>query len=210
LEDFIMSRGFRIHVLALMVFAIAMPALAQETSGARVSGFFSGAFGEGATNIGVGGSAGYRFTPHIGLDFEVLALPGLEFDDTNTSGRGVAFLTNFVTEFPSGASWLTPYVQGGGGIANVTQGLNLPFLDRGDGRFPMPRGFGQVADIIDDIRGNLRRRAETSLALSVGGGVDFGIWRGLAVGPTITYMRLFGSFEDIDLTRVGAKATYRF
>ena len=53
-------------------------------------------------------------------------------------------------------------------------------------------------------------RSETNLALSVGGGIDFSIWRGLAVGPNITFMKFFGSARDIDLTRIGARASYRF
>ena len=52
-------------------------------------------------------------------------------------------------------------------------------------------------------------RSETSLALSIGGGVDFSIWRGLAVGPNITFMKFFGS-QDVDLTQIGVRTTYRF
>jgi opacity protein-like surface antigen len=53
-------------------------------------------------------------------------------------------------------------------------------------------------------------RADTSVALTIGGGVDFAVWRGLSVGPNISYLKLFGSLRDIDLTRIGGRASYRF
>ena len=40
-------------------------------------------------------------------------------------------------------------------------------------------------------------------------GVDFSIWRGLAIGPNITFMKFLGN-RDTDLTRIGARASYRF
>jgi len=44
----------------------------------------------------------------------------------------------------------------------------------------------------------------------VGGGVDFRVWEDLSVGPNITFTKLFGNFRDIELTRIGARASYRF
>jgi opacity protein-like surface antigen len=200
--------------LSVLALGLAMPVDAQEREGARISGFYSGAIGEGETNIGAGGSVGYRFTPRFGFDFEAVALPDFEIDDRGGDGRGVAFLSNFVTEFPSPAAWLTPYIQGGGGVANMRFGSSYEYEDF-DGRpFALPnRGRRGVRPVIpDDVR--LTRitggRSETSLALSVGGGVDFSIWRGLAVGPNITFMKFFGGSQDIDLTRIGARASYRF
>ena len=212
-----MSHGSKIFVLSLIACGLAAPLRAQENSGARISGFYAGALGEGETNAGAGGSVGYRFTPRMGFDFEVLALPDLELDNSGLDGRGVAFLTNFVTEFPSPASWLTPYIQGGGGVANIRQGSNLERLeidDRGNRRFPTPvRGNrGPVPNRLDGtaVLPIVARRSDTSLALTVGGGVDFGLWRGFAVGPNITYMKFFGSYQEIDITRLGARASYRF
>jgi opacity protein-like surface antigen len=195
------SQRFSILWAALIAFAMVSPVAAQETGGAVISGSFAGAFGEGATNIGVGGSAGYRFTPRFGLNFEALALPDFDVEGSRSSGRGVAFLSHLVAEFPGAVRWLTPYVEGGGGVANIRSSGSF-FFDR-DGRMSHadPRSF---------LRHDGRSASGTSLALSVGGGVDFSIWRGLSVGPAITYMRLFGGLEDLDLTRIGAKATYRF
>ena len=125
----------------------------------------------------------------------------------------MAFLCNFVTEFPSPARWLTPYVQGGGGIANVRHSADFFFEDR-DGRrtlAPNRNRRGMPQAIPDDTR--LVRvasgRSETNLALSVGGGVDFSIWRGLAAGPNITFMKFIGGAEDID-SRHRRTATYGF
>jgi hypothetical protein len=207
-----MSQGLRMFVFVVIACGLAMPAGAQEHDGARISGFYAGAIGEGETNVGAGGSVGYRFTPHFGFDFEALALPDFKIDDRG-DGRGVAFLTNFVTEFPSPASWLTPYIQGGGGVANLRFGSMFEYEDRDGRRIGLPtRGRrGGPPVVIDDMR--LVRvnggRSETNLALSIGSGVDFSIWRGLAVGPNITFMKFFGG-QDTDLTRIGAKASYRF
>ena len=56
-------------------------------------------------------------------------------------------------------------------------------------------------------RADARKRI---VALSVGGGVDFTLWRGLAAGPNITFMKFIGGADDIDLTRIGVRTTYRF
>lgn len=201
-----MSQRFRSAAFVLMACALAAPAWAQE-SGTRLSAFFGGTLGEGQTNIGAGGTVGYRFTPRIGFDLQALALPDLTLDDSGAEGRGVAFLTNFVTEFPSPARWLTPYVEGGGGVANISQSFSSRALRENDPRV-FPRRRGNIAPIADNSID--RRRSETDLALTVGGGIDFAIWRGLAVGPNITYLKLFGSAQDRDLTRIGGRATYRF
>ena len=86
-----MSHGSKIFVLSLIACGVAAPLRAQENSGARISGFYAGALGEGETNVGAGGSVGYRFTPRMGFDFEVLALPDLELGNSGLDGRGVAF-----------------------------------------------------------------------------------------------------------------------
>ena len=207
-----MVQAFRFAMVLALVCGFAARAQAQE--GARISGFYAGALGEGDTNTAAGGAVGYRFTPRFGFDFESLALPDFEVDDRG-NGRGVAFLTNFVTEFPSPARWLTPYIQGGGGVANLRFGSTFEYEDLDGRRFPVPtrnnRRGTPVPPNIDDMRvvriGGAR--SETNLALSVGGGVDFAIWRGLSLGPNITFMKFLGG-QDTDLTRIGAKASYRF
>ena len=208
-----MSQHLRFVMLVLIMCGLTSTVFAQQ-SGARLAGSYAGAFGEGETNIAAGGAVGYRFTPRLGFEFEAFALPDLEFDDTGDSGRGVAFLTNFVAEFPSPAHWLTPYVQGGGGVATFSQSgvfMANGIGQRGElgrGRFgrPDPRG-NLLGDRVSEID---RRRSETGVALSVGGGVDFTVWRGLAVGPAISFLKLFGNVTDRDLTRIGLRTSYRF
>ncbi len=206
-----MSHACRLAVVLVVVCGFSSRAHAQE--GARISGFFAGAIGEGETNVGAGGSVGYRFTPRFGFDFEAIALPDFEIDNSGNGGRGAAFLTNFVTEFPSPAAWLTPYLQGGGGVANIKFGSSFEYEDRDGRRIGIPnRGRRGAFPVVPDDMRVVRvdgRQSQTSLALSVGGGVDFSIWRGLAVGPNITFMKFLGG-QDLDLTRIGLRTTYRF
>jgi hypothetical protein len=219
-ETVLNEQVFRFACILTLVCGVPGSLVAQE-SGARISGFYAGTFGEGQTNIATGGAAGYRLNSRFGFDFEALALPDLALGegDTRGEGRGVAFLTNFVTEFPSPARWLTPYVHGGGGAANLKyssdffyqdgNGRPIPVEPRGrriGGRRLDPRTLGDDVRLVRADRG----RSDTSLALTIGGGVDFTVWKGLAVGPNITFMKLFGESSEIDLTRVGARASYRF
>lgn len=217
-----MRDGLRAAVFVLLVLCLTGSVSAQD-SGVRLSGNFAGVFGEDHPNMEAGGTVGYRFTPHVGFDFEVLVIPDLEFDedgirrlptpfpipsfDFGSNGRAVAFLANFVGEFPSPARWLLPYVEGGGGLANVSQSVRFRIL-------PATTVPGVIGRLRELPRGMLApvetRRAETDLALTVGGGVDFRIWRGFAIGPSIRYIRLFGTTRDRDLTRIGARASYRF
>lgn len=197
---------FRVLICFFAAWCIAAPVRAQD-SGVRLSGFFAGAFTQRRTNIETGGAAGYRFTPRIGFDFEVLTLPDLQFENTDSSGRGVAFLSKLVTELPTPGRWLVPYIEGGGGVANLSQSISIPSgLLRGssDGR------RREAAISRANVERVQARRSETALTLTVGGGVDFQLWRGFAIGPTLSYRRLFGNLEDRDFTRLGARASYRF
>ena len=217
-----MSHALRIFVLLLLTCSLAQTAAAQGSNGPRVAGSFAGVFGEGETNIAASGSVGYRLTRQFGMEFEVLALPDFKIDEINTDGRGIGFLTNFVVEFPSDARWLIPYVQGGGGVVNIRVEPDVRILadnifDNRAIATPI-RNFlrGRVPnDRFPNINGGnlgqfLPSYSETNLALSVGGGVDFRVWEQLSVGPNITFMKLFGNFRDIELTRIGARASYRF
>jgi hypothetical protein len=214
-----MSHALRIFVFLLLTCSLAQTAAAQGSSGPRVAGSFAGVFGEGETNIAASGSVGYRFTRQFGFEFEVLSLPDFKIDEINTGGRGIGFLTNFVMEFPSDARWLTPYVQGGGGVINIrvepdvriladdifdNRVIATPLRNFLRGRFP---GGERPVQLPAQL---LPSYSETNLALSVGGGVDFRVWEQLSVGPNITFTKLFGNFRDVELTRIGARASYRF
>jgi opacity protein-like surface antigen len=196
----------RLLICLFAAWCFATPVRAQD-SGARVSGFFAGAFAHDQTNIETGGAIGYRFTPRIGFDLEVLTIPDLNFEGTDSSGHAVAFLSKLVTELPTPGRWLVPYIEGGGGVANLSESplLRSGLLPRSpDGR---RRDAPASRADVDRIQA---RRNDTALALTVGGGVDFQLWRGFAIGPTLSYRRLFGNLEDQDFTRIGARASYRF
>lgn len=196
----------RLLISFFAAWCIATPVRAQD-SGARVSGFFAGSFAQNRTNIETGGAVGYRFTPRIGFDFEVLTLPDLNFEDTDSSGRAVTFLSKLVTELPTPGRWLVPYIEGGGGVANLSQSTSVPsgLLPRSSDVRRREAALSRAG--VERIRA---RRSDTALALTVGGGVDFQLWRGFAIGPTLSYRRLFGNLEDQDFTRIGARASYRF
>jgi opacity protein-like surface antigen len=215
-------------VLAL---APARAAQAQE-SGPRVSGFFSASVGDGEHTFATGGAVGYRFSPHFGFDLEIATLPDLDLTENNgavaflssisrlggltipgvlvppgidfdVSGRAVAFLANFVTELPVLDGRVVPFISGGGGIANVKQDVIItPVLatQPGGPRVPDVR-------VPDPIRAS---HAENDLALTIGGGVDFRLWRGMAVGADLKYLRLFGTAQDLHFTRIGSRIAYRF
>ena len=209
-----------------------------QNGGPRVSGFFGTSFGEGDAAIVTGGSVGYRLTPRFGFDIEVLVMPDTDFDrdrfdgifdtippslggipirrpDFDTSGHTVAFLTNVVTEFPTGATWLIPYIAGGGGVASVSRSIVF-------GPIALPITLPTSVTAIDvslpitlpplGSIGEIGRieRSETDLALTVGGGVDFQVAKGFAVGADLRYLHLAGTTDDLDLTRIVGRATYRF
>ena len=211
-----------------------------QNGGPRVSGLFGTALGEGDPAIATGGSVGYRFTPHFGFDLEVLILPSFDpqrfetiFDtsldqlppiisgipirrpDFESSGHTVAFLTNFVTEFPTGARWLIPYVSGGGGVASVSRSIGpiyyaLPSLPTTVSVIDLSGVPITFPDIAAGFEVGPIERSETDLALTVGGGIDFQVWKGLAVGADLRYLHLFGATDDLDLTRLVGRVTYRF
>jgi hypothetical protein len=204
-----MNHLFRVAVLLLPICASSAPAFAQD-SGARVAEILRRAFGEGETNIAAGGSVGYRFTPHVGFELEALALPDLELDATRGDGRGVVFLLELRRRVSQPRSMAPALRIGGGGVANVSSSsrLALPVVSTAvpaecapirdsiraarsraanGPQWPLPRWSASIADA---IRGP--RLSQTGVALSVGGGVDFTLWHGFAVGPTISYLKLFG------------------
>ena len=201
--------------------------------GGRVSGSFGGSFGDGGATVTTAAAASVRFTSHVGMEFEAVFIPDLEFSSRfepiplarggttvppslggrpgivpiriETTGRTVAFLTKFVAEFPTGVRWLRPYVSGGGGAGQVVRRVD-GFFGRA-GRVPGEILNFPVRESFSSFR---ERRSETDLVLTTGGGVDFEIWRGLAIGADVRYLRLLGEEEDLDLAQVGTRISYRF
>ncbi len=201
--------------------------------GGRVFGVFGGSFGDGGATVMTSGGAGLRLSRHLGLDFEVLYVPNLEmsaddrffiqagrpfgFAPTFAADRNAtvtAFLTKFTVEFPVAGDRLFPYLTGGGGVGHVSERtryrlVGSPFptlLEEGSGvllgtvSLPSPLIFPPL-----DFES-----AETGLSLTVGGGLDVRVWRGLGVGVEARWLRILTTREDLDTGQVATRVSYRF
>ncbi len=205
--------------------AAAQPAVPE--TGGRVYGLVGGGFGDGRFVLS-GAGAGLRLTRHLGLDVELThlaasgatetALPwfgdipgfgdilgfGMDlagagtgasleahplspspFSFENRDRDVTAFLTKFTVEFPIAEGRLFPYLTGGGGVGRVTERASF-FI-------PIPL-----------------ERSELGLALTLGGGVDVRLWRGLGVGVDIRWLRVLRAYDALDTAQVAARASYRF
>ena len=203
-------------LLALtLLIAPARPTRAQEVpqTGGRVFGLVGGVFGDGDPTILTSGGAGIRVTSLLGLDFEVLWAPdlGVPTDvvviqtfgaafapvEREERSRLVAFLTKMTVELPLANGRVWPYLTGGGGVGSLRQTVtfrNLPLPLLGPQIFPGPE-----IDI-----------TATDLALTIGGGLDVRLWKGLAVGGDVRYLRLFDNTEGFDFAFVTSRISYRF
>jgi opacity protein-like surface antigen len=224
------SRLLPLTVTLAFTLAVAAPLAAQSTSesGARVSGFFAGSFGDGGARPGFGVSAGYRFNRYFGFEFDTGYVNGLRLSDERLGplsllgegpdlicmipegcpalpvtlrdrGNLLTFTANYVVEIPTGVGWFRPYFLGGGGVGNLSRRIDFFISD------PVAMGsrFGLA-------RMQHLDRSETGLVLDAGGGIDFQIVRGLAIGGDVRYFHLFGAARGIDAARVGARVSYRF
>ena len=147
--------------------------------------------------------------PPFGVDVDPLSLA--------PAGRDVTtFLTKFTVEFPVADGLLFPYLTGGGGVGRVTEDYGafpFPLIPWGD----VPEDAHDARDADGDIRfsdfGVFPRAAaysELGLALVLGGGVDVKLWRGLAVGGDIRWLRVLRDYDALDLAQVTARLSYRF
>lgn len=197
--------------VTITVLSLASPAAGQSSLGStRIAGLVSGSIGNGRSAATIGVSASYRFAPRLAVegDFSYFSdLTLVEFSNPcPTAGaciqstqswhaRVASGTVNVVTELPSGVSWLRPYIAAGGGAARVRRDV---------------RGA-----ISCQICGPRQPRYDTRPVLSLGGGVDFPMGHGLALGFDVRYQRVY---EDAtlfrpnlrDLTRVGSLVSYRF
>ena len=209
------------------------PAGAQEGvpgTGGRVFGIVGGSFGDGGTTIMTSAGAGLRLTRHLGLDVEVLYVPALELADDvafsiqrgrrvasgfaplfdiDRDGSVTAFLTKFTVEFPIAGDRLFPYVTGGGGIGHLSERI----------RYHQPRDF-PIPLVLEPSGLDILlptvfpppeyERSEAGLSLTVGGGLDVRLWRGLGIGVDARWLRLLGSREDLDTALLATRVSYRF
>ena len=228
------ERG-RTYAIGLMAAALILAgsgvAVAQPIpdTGGRVFGLIGGSFGDGGTTVMTAGGAGLRLTRQLGLDFEVMHIPELDMSDDDEfviqrarpyvaifppitfdrDGSLTTFLTRFTVDFPVAGNRLIPFVSAGGGIGHLSQ--------RTESRFD--RDIPIAEPLLNSANSASTRlifprpvfdRSETGLALTVGGGVDVRLWRGLGVGADVRWLRLLGELEDLDVANVVARVSYRF
>ncbi len=170
--------------------------------GARYAG---GALPEDYPPLG----AGDNVTP-------VSVVPPIGIEDR---GRDVTtFLTRFTVEFPVADGRLFPYLTGGGGVSRVTERFTLvadpipwiPLASAGARRLQNARYGGAAGRVVDTTFWPGPGRSEIGLSLVVGGGVDVRLWRGLGVGVDLRWLRVFRSFDALDMAQATSRVSYRF
>ena len=156
--------------------------------------------------------------PPVGVLFPVLSPPDRDRSATT-------FLTKFTVEFPAAGQRLFPYFTAGGGVGHVTEQVGGVFAS------PLrPFAGGILGDAVsasshDDDGGRWDgalldlgipaslwpyEHTETGLSLVVGGGLDVRLWRGLAVGAEVRWLRVLLSRDDFDAAQVVSRVSYRF
>ena len=177
-----------------------------------------GVFGDGDTTILTSGGAGIRITSRLGLDFEVLYTPdlGLPTDvlviqtfgaafapvEREERSRLVAFLAKTTLEFQLANGRVWPYLTGGGGVGSLRQTVtfrNLPL--------PLPLAEALGPQLFPGPEIDV---TATNLALTIGGGLDIRLWKGLAVGGDVRYLRLLHDIEGFDFAFATSRISYWF
>ncbi len=216
--------------------AAVSPAVAQEAVpgiGGRVFGTVGGSFGDGGTTVMTSGGVGLRLTRHLGLDLELLYVPGLEMSDddrffiqesrpfgslfaptfmVDRNAAVTAFLTKFTVDFPVAGGRLFPYLTGGGGVGHVSERIRYRLVDS-----PFPTLLEEAPDsvVVRRVIPTIFpppdfKSSETGLSLTVGGGLDIRLWRGFGVGVDARWLRVLASREDLDTAQVATRVSYRF
>ena len=201
------------------------PAVAQvmvPDIGGRVFGIVGGSFGDGGSTIMTSGGVGLRLTRHLGLDLEVLYVPALDLADDGLffiqRGRDfapsfdvdrdasvTAFLTKFTVEFPTAGGRLFPYLTGGGGVGHLSERVRYrPLCNCILQVLAEPSSFSPL------FPPTAFDSSETGLSLTVGGGLDVRLWRGLGIGVDARWLRLLTSREDLDTAQIASRVSYRF
>jgi opacity protein-like surface antigen len=220
-----------IAVLVSTALVSSTPAVAQvPESGGRVYALGGAAVGDGE-HIGIGVGAGLRMTRHIGLDVELVHLSGEREDwphpwfgvstfagaedypalgayiddlvDQESKLSVTTFLTRFTVEFPIADGRLFPYLGGGGGLGRTTEHYYAWPEDMA--QLDGPPGLDELS-----VFPFWSSQSTLGLALTLGGGVDVRLWRGLGVGTDIRWLRVLHSYEILDLAQATARLSYRF
>lgn len=196
---------------------VAVPAAAQ-TAQPYILGEVGGSFGDGGSAPAVGLGFGYLAPRNVGFEMEVSYVPDLDFGDPGipriaifppvnvfSTGRIVSLQTHVVGILPGGGTKLRAYFTGGSGIADVRQRIRVEFPTLGPivpGIPEFPFEFGaRVAE---------NTQSETGLVLGAGAGFEYGVTEHLGLGLSVRYQRVFSDPSNLDLARVGLRATWRF
>ena len=193
-------------------------------TGGRVFGLVGGSFGDGGTAVLTSGGAGVRLTRNLGLDFEVFHVTGLDLSERDQffiqrlsiappfnikrDGGVTAFTSKITADFPVGDR-LIPYVTGGGGVGHLSETISYNF------GFPFPENPFIDLPILLSGRPLIFppepfEVSESGLVLTVGGGVDVRLWKGLALGGEVKWLRLLANRGDFDYAQVATRVSYRF
>ena len=192
-----------------------VPGAFAQDAGVQLSAAVGGAFGADDSSAALNVAGATQLTTHAGVEVEVSYFPDQRFRNnrefvpqifpapppgsTTTTGRTLAVLGSFVASLPRDR--VRPYAQIGGGMANVRHRIHGGVAGPGGSLDP------QVAETV------FMTVSDTTPALSAGGGVEVRVWRHLAVGADVRYMRLLTEVRDLEianLTRFGARLSYRF
>ncbi len=201
--------------------------------GGRVFGTIGGSFGDGGSTVMTSGGVGLRLTRHLGLDLELLYVPGLDLADDGLffiqQGRRfasgfappfemdrdasvTAFLTKFTVEFPTAGGRLFPYLTGGGGVGYLSERVryrpwgDIPILQVQESILQLAEP-SSLSPLFPPLP---FESSETGLSLTVGGGLDVRLWKGFAVGVDARWLRVLANREDLDTAQVATRVSYRF
>ena len=117
------------------------------------------------------------------------------------------FLTRFTVEFPVANGRLFPYLTGGGGVGRVRERFSIvvdpipwiPLDPLGAGPVEHPSdGINTMRFFDSSIFPSPVEYSELGLSLVLGGGVDVQLWRGLAVGVDVRWLRILRSYDAFD------------
>ncbi len=174
---------------------------------------------------GVGGAdrGTWAFSPgipeHAGPFFSPATVerPGLDV---------TTFLAKTVAEFPVADGRVFPYLAAGGGIGRVTERFGaadapLPWVMADSIANPASPAAANATRIESDkVNGSnfsdpmwftgLENHSALGLALSLGGGVDVRLWRGLGIGVDVRWLRILLTHNHVDTAQVGLSTSYRF
>jgi len=203
----------RLVVVGLASLVAARPMVAHADQGATVSAVVAATTINSRTETSVAGAIGYRMDRFFGIGVEVTSIPTVKPDaDTfdasalgittpatstvaGTDGRAAVFTTNVRIEIPVTAR-VTPYVVGGGGVANVKETFTVT-----------PGGAGSGIPVV--IPPQVVTRSSTGLALTAGGGISVLMGAHLSLDLDLRYLRLIAEREQ-SVGRFGVGLRLRF